>query len=304
LEHGVKDEARRRALGEFLKSRRKRLSPTIAGLQRSGRRRLTSGLRREEVAELAGVGTTWYTWLEQARDIRPSEVTLRSIARALHLTKVERDYLLDLALERAPRTGHDVLASPLLLSIVNGIPSPAIVLGPSWDVVAYNAVANALIDLDHAPSRNFLKLLFTPQARAFHPNWAPVVRQKVALFRAQCAGRMGHPAVLELVSDLSRRSSHFREWWAEQEVSQEMHSGHVTFDHPFVGRLCFDFELLGVLESPSLVVHVLVPSNLETRVKLDELVREQRSGEHTAAHSVWTAPLDDGWARRGRGHCE
>jgi transcriptional regulator with XRE-family HTH domain len=303
LEQGFKDEARRRALGDFLKSRRQRLTPTSAGL-RSGRRRLTPGLRREEVAELAGVGTTWYTWLEQARDIRPSEVTLRSIARALRLTKVERDYLLDLALKRPPRTGYDVPATPVLLSIVNGIPSPAIVLGPSWDVVACNAEANALIDLDHAPFRNFLQLHFTPQATAFHPNWAQVVRQKVRLFRAQSAGILGHPAVEELVSDLAQRSPHFRQWWAEQEVSDEMHCGHVTFDHPFVGRLCFDFELLGVLESPSLVLQILVCSGAETRGRLDELVRQRRNGEHTAAHNLWTAPLGNGWARRGREHCE
>jgi transcriptional regulator with XRE-family HTH domain len=297
LERGFTDEARRRALGDFLKARRKRLTPTSAGL-RSGRRRLTPGLRREEVAELAGVGTTWYTWLEQARDIRPSEVTLCSIARALRLTKVERKYLLDLGLEHATKTGCDVTATPVLLSIVHGIPSPALVLGPSWDVVAYNDEANALIDLDHAPSRNFLRLLFTPQARAFHPNWDHVVSQKVRLFRAQSAGILGHPAVQALVSDLAQRSPDFRQWWAEQEVSDEMHCGHVTFDHPFVGRLSFDFELLGVLESPSLVVHILVCSGGETRGRLDELVRQQQNGEHTAAHNIWTAPLCNGWARR------
>jgi hypothetical protein len=248
------------------------------------------------------VGTTWYTWLEQARDIRPSEVTLCSIARALRLTKVERRYLLDLAFERAPKTGCNVPATPTLLSIVNGIPSPALVLGPSWDIVAYNGEANALADLDYAPYRNFLQLLFTPQARAFHPNWDHVVRQKVRLFRAQCAGMLGHPAVQELISDLTQRSPRFREWWAEQEVSDEMHCGHVTHDHPFVGRLSFDFELLAVLESPSLLLHVFVCSGAETRGRLDELVRQQRSGEHTPAHNIWTVPLDNGWARQDGEH--
>jgi transcriptional regulator with XRE-family HTH domain len=288
LEPGFKDEARRRALSDFLKMRRKRLTPASAGL-RSKRRRLTSGLRREEVAELAGVGTTWYTWLEQARDIRPSEVTVNSIARALRLTKVERGYLLDLALGRAPRTGCNAMATPALLTIMNAIPSPAIVLGPSWDIIADNVAANALIDLDYAPSRNQLQLLFTPLARAFFPNWAHVAKQKVALFRAQCAGSLGHPAVQALVSELTRQSPHFRQWWAEQEVSDEMHSGHVTYDHPFVGRLSFDFELLGVLESPSLVLDILVCSSAETRERLEELVRQQRSGEHTLEHNIWTA---------------
>jgi transcriptional regulator with XRE-family HTH domain len=303
LERGFKDEVRRRALGDFLKSRRKRLTPTTAGL-RSGRRRLTPGLRREEVAELSGVGTTWYTWLEQARDVRPSEITLCNIARALRLSKVERKYLLDLALERAPKTGCDVPPTPILLSIMNGIPSPAIVLGPSWDIVAYNGQANALIDLDYAPFHNLLQLLFTPQAKALNPNWAQAVRQQVRLFRARSTGMLGHAAVQDLVSELTQKSPHFQEWWAEQEVSDEMHCGHQTFDHPFVGRLSFDFELLGVLESPSLMLDILVCSAGETRGRLDELVRQQLNGEHTAAHNIWNVPLGDGWARRSRGHCE
>jgi transcriptional regulator with XRE-family HTH domain len=268
-----------------------------AGL-RSTRRRLTSGLRREEVAELAGVGTTWYTWLEQARDIRPSEVTLNSIARALRLTSVERGYLLDLALERAPCTGCEAMPTPALLSIVNGIDSPAVVLGPSWDIIASNLAATALIDLEYAPSRNLLQAIFSPQARAFYPNWASFAKQKVALFRAHSAGRLGHPAVQQLVSQLTHQSPEFRQWWAEHEVSDEMHSGHVVYNHPFVGRICFDFELLGVLESPSLLLEILVCSGAETRARLEELVRQERSGEHTPVHNLWTVPHSNAWARR------
>src|ERR1700756_3877842 len=98
LERGFTDETRRRELADFLRSRRMRLTPAHAGT-RWARRRLTTGLRREEVAELAGVGTTWYTWLEQARAIRPSALTLRSIARALQLTEVETRYVLELGLD-------------------------------------------------------------------------------------------------------------------------------------------------------------------------------------------------------------
>src|ERR1700757_2497176 len=101
----VDDRARRRELAEFLRSRRERLSPEEVGLA-PGPRRRTPGLRREEVAELAGIGTAWYTWLEQARDIKPSEGSLRQIARALQLDETHKRYLLDLALERAPRPGR------------------------------------------------------------------------------------------------------------------------------------------------------------------------------------------------------
>src|SRR6516162_2550434 len=107
VEQAFKDEFRRQELADFLKARRKRLKPETSRLH-SGRRRLTSGLRREEVAERAGLGSTWYTWLKQARDIHPSEDTLHRIARALQLNKAEKRYLLDLALEHAHAIRDDV----------------------------------------------------------------------------------------------------------------------------------------------------------------------------------------------------
>jgi transcriptional regulator with XRE-family HTH domain len=288
LQPAFNDEARRRELAGFLRSRRLRLTPTTAGLC-AGRRRLTTGLRREEVAELAGVGTTWYTWLEQARDIRPSEITLLRIARALQLRPSEKRYLLDLALARAPRTDRDEVATPVLLSVLKGIGSPAVVLGQWWDLIAYNAAANAVLDLDCAPIRNRLLFEFTPQSRALHENWAPHARQLVALFRAHNAVMLGHPAVLQLVAQLTQSDEHFRAWWAEQEVCDEMNSGHLTYRHPFVGRMSFDFELLQVLECPSLTLYIQVCDGAETCERLDELVRQQRNGEHSATHNIWTA---------------
>jgi hypothetical protein len=256
------------------------------------------------VAELAGIGTTWYTWLEQARDVRPSEVTLNSIARALRLSSVERRYLLDLALERAPRARPEVMATPTLLSIVNGIPSPTTVLGPLWDIVAFNDSANALANLDYAPTHNWLRLAFTPQFRSFVHNWASIARQRVALFRAHNAGRLGTPGIQALVSDLTKQSRHFLEWWTEQEVSDEMNSGHISYDHPFVGELSFDFELLSILESPSLLLYILVGRRDETRARLEQLVRQQRRDEHTQEHNIWTTPQRDGWIPRNRYHSE
>jgi transcriptional regulator with XRE-family HTH domain len=299
LERGLKDEVRRRALADFLKTRRKGLKPTHACLS-SGHKRLTPGLRREEVAELAGIGTTWYTWLEQARDVSPSEITLNSIARALRLSSVERRYLLDLALEHAPSARPDAMVTPTLLSIVNGMPCPATVLSPSWDIIAYNVAANALVDLDYAPFRNWLRLVFTPQLRVLIRNWPSIARQRVALFRAHNARRLGTPAVQLLVSDLTQQSPQFLEWWTKQEVSDEMNSGHIRYDHPFVGDLSFDFELLGVLENPNLLLYILVCSRDETRARLEELVGQQRRGEHTPDHNIWTARRHNGWAQRDR----
>src|SRR5262249_27795992 len=136
-----RDKARRRELADFLRSKRMRLKPADAGLP-SGRRRLTPGLRREEVAELAGIGARWDTWLEQARDIRPSERTLRNIARVLQLDQLEKEYFLKLALETAKRTPDDDVITSTMMSILNLIPTPAFILSSIWDVIACNEAAN------------------------------------------------------------------------------------------------------------------------------------------------------------------
>jgi transcriptional regulator with XRE-family HTH domain len=254
---------------------------------RSAKRRLTTGLRREEVAELAGVGPTWYTWLEQARDIRPSELTLRAIARALQLTKVETRYLLRLGLQQGPVMRQSEVATPSLLAIVNGIGSPVLLLGQLWDLIACNAAADALFDLEYAPSRNLLQWFFTPQSRALHPNWDVLARQKVALFRAHTASMCGHAPLEALLSQLAQRCPEFRQLWAEQGVSDEMYSGHITFDHPFAGRLAFDFEFFCVLESPNLTMETYVCDGAETRARLDELMLQR--GQHGPKHCVWSA---------------
>jgi transcriptional regulator with XRE-family HTH domain len=298
VEQAFQDEFRRRELADFLRSRRRRLKSRTPS-PHAGRRRLTSGLRREEVAERAGLGTTWYTWLEQARDIRASEVTLHRIARALQLTKAEERYFLDLALERAPRTLRDDVATPVLLSTVNGLCSPAMVIGQWWDIVAYNAAANALLDLDYAPDRNRLRNMFTAQARALYPHWANFARELVTQFRARNGSMLAHPAVVTLVSELRQRSERFRAFWAEQEVSSEMNSGRFTYDNPFVGRLTFQYEHLQVLESPSLTLLTQVCDGAETCRRFAELLRQQQKGEHNAAHNLWTALAPRRYARTG-----
>jgi transcriptional regulator with XRE-family HTH domain len=285
LEQGFNDEVRRRELAGFLRSRRSRLAPTTHG----GRRRLTPGLRREEVADLAGVGPTWYTWLEQARDIRPSEVTLLHIARALRLGPAEKKYLLDLALEHALAPIPDEAPAPALLAILSSISSPAFVVGQWWDFIAYNAAANALLDLDYVPRRNSLECAFTPQFRALCPDWAQATRHWVALFRAVNARRLGHPAVVRLVSELEQCSEPFRRLWAEHEVEEETNHGRLAYLHPFVGEMHFEYELFSVLETPTLSLRVQVCDGAETAERLERLLRQQQRGEHGAEHNLWTA---------------
>jgi transcriptional regulator with XRE-family HTH domain len=281
-----KDNAQRRELASFLRKKREQLPPPRAASPHQ--RRLTPGLRREEVAELAGVGTTWYTWLEQARDIRPSERALRHIARALQLGKLETKYLLELALERAPRSASEESVPRAMLALVNGLNMPALVLGRSGTVLAYNLAANALCDIDYWDERNYIRRLFTPEMRAFIVNWHDFVRHEVAVLRNRTASVLGDPAVAGLVEDLTRRSPEFRELWTEQAISDALSHRYVC-NHPFVGRLEFEKTCISILEHPELFIAAAVVEEAETRQRLTELIGQRERGEHDAANNLWTA---------------
>jgi transcriptional regulator with XRE-family HTH domain len=263
------------------------LSPSAAGLPRGVRRR-TRGLRREEVAELAGIGTGWYTFLEQGRDVRPSEGAVRRIARALQLDDAEKRYLLNLALESAPRGRGEEAITPVLRNVMSaGIACPAFVVGQRWDLLDYNELANAVFDFEHIPDRNLLRGTFTPEARLFHVYWEQMARQSVATFRARNARLLRDPWILGIIDELERLSPEFRAWWSEQAVS-EMYSGHSTYDHPFVGRLQFDYTLLEPADSRNLTLQVCSADGVETEHRLAELVRQARRGEHDEAHNIHT----------------
>jgi transcriptional regulator with XRE-family HTH domain len=280
-------DRRRRDLADFLRSRRERLKPADVGL-RSGMRRRTPGLRREEVAELAGIGAGWYTFLEQGRDVRPSEGALRRIAAALQLDPTEQRYLLRLALEPA-RTTHDPEVVPAEVAVViRAIPAPALVLGRGWDILDYNEASNALLDLPYQSGRNLLRLVFSPELRLFYTNWEHRARQLVSSFRAQNAAFLRDPTVMTVVEDLEESCPQFRAWWTEQAVSEE-NSGHWTSDHPFVGRLELDYTMLGVLDSSGLLVDVCYWHGEESHRRLGELIRQVRDGERSREHNIWTA---------------
>lgn len=286
---GRNDEARRRELGAFLKKKRRCLRPSGRGV--AGQRRLTPGLRREEVAEISGVGTTWYTWLEQARDIRPSERTLRRIARALQLDKPETKYLLDLGLEHpVGPLGDEVIPREVAL-IVNSMSTPACVIGRTGNLLVYNAPANALLDLDYMPDPNFFKVLFSESARRLVANWSEYARHEVAVFRARNADALGDAGVIAIVAELSKQSDEFARWWAEHSVSA-LRTVRYRFDHPFVGRLEFDHACMRVEERPGLSMLALVTEADETLRRLAELVRQLERGEHDAMHNVWAARHD------------
>ncbi|UQA95483.1 helix-turn-helix transcriptional regulator [Streptomyces halobius] len=217
------DAVRRAELAAFLRSRRERITPEQVGLPRGSRRR-TPGLRREEVAHLAAVGVTWYTWIEQARDIQVSPQVLDAVARALLLDRAERRHLFALAGAVDPLPGTECTGVPReLLQILHQLaPFPAVVQNSRFDILAYNSTYGQLhCGLDALPEedRNCMWLAFThPEYRASMGDPDSTVRLMAAKFRASMAEHVAEPAWKALVARLSEASPEFRGIWARHEV--------------------------------------------------------------------------------------
>lgn len=218
---------RRRELAGFLKSRRARLTPADVGLI-AGFRRRTPGLRREEVAELAGLGVAWYTWLEQARDIHVSDDVFNAIARALRLSSDERAHLFSLARgvgPAAPPQGvctDDIPVSEAEQFVLDALdPHPAHIRDDRWDLLAWNSAFADATGFDKVPleERNLLWLMFTDPAPArLTTDWEREARFAVAQFRFECARMLDDPAVLALIARLHDVSPEFSRWWSTYEV--------------------------------------------------------------------------------------
>ena len=239
--------ARRREFGEFLRSRRARLLPGDVGLS-AGHRRRTPGLRREEVAHLAGVGTTWYTWLEQGRDVRASSEVLCALADALRLDRTERQYLLQLSGHRAAeieRTASPEVARPLQRMLHALTDQPAYILSQRWDVLCWNRAAEVVFG-DYSKlagdERNTLSLLFdNPEHRRLLVDWQDLAPIALAMFRAENAGHAGDPEYERLVNILMDRSPEFRQFWQRREVSSYTPISK-RIRHPCAGRMMFEYN--------------------------------------------------------------
>lgn len=268
------DEDRRRALAEFLRARRERITPREAGIL-AGPRRRTPGLRREEVAQLSGVSVTWYTWLEQARDIGVSRQVLASLARALMLGPVEQRHLYALAGELPPEQPDRSGPGPALQRLVDALdPHPAYLLDANWDLVAWNRAEAGLIgDPDRlAPDeRNLLRVVFTdPAMRTLLVDWEGQARDLVAQFRADVGERFGDPRAERLIRELSACSEEFTRWWQAHHLA-DFGSTRREFRHPRVGALTFDYVKLAALEAPGVKLFVCMPHDEPTREKLPAL---------------------------------
>ncbi|GAA5151906.1 helix-turn-helix transcriptional regulator [Pseudonocardia eucalypti] len=262
---------RRQELAGFLRSRRERLTPDQVGLPAIGRRR-TPGLRREEVAQLAGVGVTWYTWLEQGRDIRASEQVLGAIAGTLRLDPYERTHLFALAgAPEPPMRKECASVEPSVHAILAKLePYPAAVHNARTDILAHNRAYNWLMGVDDLPfeDRNALLQCFTnPSWRVRMPDWADRMPVAVAEFRAQMADHVGEPAWKALVKRLRRESGEFEQLWTQHEV-RPMRNQTKRFLHPEAGPLHFEFTHLWLGQRGSHRLTTYTPADERTAARL------------------------------------
>jgi transcriptional regulator with XRE-family HTH domain len=238
-------------LGTYLRARRAAVAPGDAGLPNDGRRRVP-GLRREEVAALAGVSTDYYVRLEQGRADRPSDQVLDAISRALRLGSAERAHLFDLARARAAR-GSSVRAEGVRPSLERAVTSitkaPALVMNQRTDLLAWNQLARALIADFPAlepRERNMARLIFLdPDAREIHPDWARAARDTVGILRMAVGQEPHDRRLVELVGELSLGSDAFRKMWSSHHVHEKTH-GRKTFRHPDAGEVALEYESFAV----------------------------------------------------------
>jgi transcriptional regulator with XRE-family HTH domain len=258
--------ARRRELGEFVRAHRERLTPEMVGFQGTGRRR-TPGLRREEVAQLAGFSVTWYVWIEQGRDVSVSVSALSRLAKAFRLSPVERTYLFELAGKADPESAAADAVSPAapLVASVEAIAWPAYILDRYWNAIAWNGAARTLfvgwLDANH--DRNLLRYVFlSAAARALICDFEDRAYRVLAEFRIDYSRHLNDPRMRALVEDLLRESREFARGWDNHAViSRE--GGRRTFAHPEHGMLRYEqlsFALAGhsdvklVMLSPDITI--------------------------------------------------
>ena len=299
------DRERYRELADFLKTRRKRLSPEQVGLP-GGQRRRTSGLRREELAQLAGIGVTWYTYLEQGRPIRVSAHVLESLTRTLQLDAGEREYLFNLAHQQPPpvfNSKKDTMSLPVMsalrvsstrisyvqedsisLTLLRMLDNlglcPAYVLDQFFNVLAWNRAASMIFGDFYKISGsecNLVWAMFTkPSYRQLYVDWEFQAKSTLAQFRAAYGLNIGNEWFRKFAKDLMQANSEFESWWHDHDV-QGMVQGDVEFNHPKVGYLKLDHISFEVSGTPNLNLRVYTPlPGTDTAVKIKQLLETPR----------------------------
>ncbi|MFC6064268.1 helix-turn-helix transcriptional regulator [Streptomyces ochraceiscleroticus] len=267
---------RRSELREFLRSRRARVSPADVGMPAGGRRR-TPGLRREEVAVLAGVGVSWYTWLEQGRDIKVSEQVLDAVARVLLLDFAERAHLYRLAGLNPPQApfAPSVAASPEMQRLLGAwSPRPGYIRDRHWNFTAVNDAARVVFGYRESDHNCLVSFFINVRYRVLHRHWAATAPAVAAAFRADAARYPDDPEFGRIAADLAAASPEFAELWARHDVAEHT-SAVKAVDHPEAGTMVFEATLLPLPEHPGhhLVLHNPHPGT-ETQQRLEALMRQ------------------------------
>jgi transcriptional regulator with XRE-family HTH domain len=279
---------RRTELAAFLRSRRGRITPADVGMP-GGLRRRTPGLRREEVAQLAGVGITWYTWLEQGRPINVSVQVLEAIARTLRLDQTEYEHLFRLAGVPSVTVppAHDRL-EPQVQAVLDAIRDlPAAVMNSRYDVLAWNAAYAAMWPRvgQGTWGTNLLWSSFvTPHCCSAFVNAEQELPQMVATFRTSFGRHLGEPAWTELIQRLSAASSEFEEMWAAQDVALPTTRVKI-FRHAAVGEVRMSVVSFAVLATPETRMAVYTPADAESRERLDWLIEHPEAPAVDPAHT-------------------
>ncbi|WP_329471167.1 helix-turn-helix transcriptional regulator [Streptomyces sp. NBC_01723] len=278
--NAVREPRRREELRHFLRARRERLRPEDVGFPPGARRR-TPGLRREEVAMLAGIGASWYTWLEQGRDIKVSDQVVDAISRALLLDAVERDHLYRLVGMNPPqRAADDCADTGQLTTLVEGwMPSPAYVIDRCWDIVGLNRAAGIVFGFGERDTNCLVSFFTNPAFRARHRYWAEVAPGLVSEFRRDAARYPAEPRFTAISSRLTQESEEFADLWSRYELTAT-NQGTKAIEHPRAGLLIFDHSVLEIPDRPGirLMLH-MARAGTETREKVAELLRrDERKG--------------------------
>jgi len=254
----------RAELADFLRTRRARLTPQEVGLP-TGARRKVPGLRREEVAELAGIGTTWYTWLEQGREVNVSTRTLEQLGDALRLAPEERRYLFALVGQQTPAINtesDDVMMRGLRGMLRDLEPGPAYVVNECWDLVAWNEAAVKVFGaFDDKPvrERNLIWLLFTdPYFRKLHLDWDAFAYCILMGLRGELGSVPSNPRLAEVTSALRQSSKEFRAWWSAHDVILPVERSKVL-NHPKAGKLTLHLTILQIFRAPHLKLFSFTP---------------------------------------------
>src|ERR1700753_2857164 len=254
-------DPRRVEFGDFLRSRREKLSPKSMGLA-SGRGRRPAALRREEVAELAGIGVDWYIRLEQGRTVSPSVTTIDALARALRLSKTEHAHLRALGRNAGRRAFTPEPVPPTIRRLVESLNQPAYISGRRWDILAWNAAADEVFAFSRLPDadRNSLVSVLTNPAmrRLFGPSWQDEAKRLVAQFRATHDLWAGDPAFRDLLQRLRDGCPEFTAWWETHDVGAAA-GGEKVLKHPKKGTLRFEYASFQANDDPALKLVIYTP---------------------------------------------